>query len=622
MEAIDPFKAEEAFREKLREAGLVPPNGIVADGKLHRIDVDDEKPGKKSGFYVYHADGIPAGAWGDWHDGKEAWNTWCFCERSQMSREEYQEHKRRLDIARAARAKEELERKAEARARAQRIWDSATPCESHPYLTRKGVSPHCLREAGGRLVIPIRDQAGDLHSIEFIDSEGNKLFLSGGRKAGCWFELGEASSVLCVAEGYATAASIHEATGLFVAVAFDCGNLLPVAKALRQKHPKAKIIICADDDRKDPTKNHGTEAAGKAAAAVAGMVAIPDLPTGGDFNDQHAIKGLESVDQTIQSVIDSDDGPIHASDLFSRVYREIEDRKNGKSKHSIGFGIESVDRLTGGMRRGMITIIAGLPGSGKTAAAIGAIVHNATKGIPCLLFSIEMDRIEIGARFVSQNCGIPAFNMLDQNRPFHKEDFDTVLESCGRLGQMSLILDDRPVTMAQIEEQTHLWFASEVRAKGKEIGLVAVDYLGLIGNEEPGESRNREVAMLAQGFKRLVRKLRVCGLMLAQLNRMAARREGEPELSDLRDSGEIEAAGDLILFPYQWPRTENAYGELVMKPPKDNNEEAADRWLCKKNKNGPKGAARVMWHPTTMRYTGVAREKDAPIPNWQDGREE
>jgi len=622
MRQIDPIQAEEQFRAKLREAGLVPPDGICSDGKLHRINVDNEKPGKKSGFYVYHGDGIPAGAYGDWHDGPDGWKTWCAFDVKELDRDEYEAHIRRLDAARIARTEEEAARRVEAKARAARIWEQSTPCESHPYLMRKGVRSYGLREIGGRLVIPICDRDGDLHSVEFIDSTGAKLFLSGGRKGGLWYGIGEIGDIICVAEGYATGASIYEATGYHVAVAFDCGNLPSVAKQLREKHATAKIVICADDDQKLDGKNPGADAATKAAREANALIAVPSLPHGGDFNDQHAAKGLESVADTIQAALDTDDGPISAADLFPRVMREIEARKEGKSKQALKTGIDSVDRLTGGLRRGMLTIVAGLPGAGKTAAAADIIVHNASRGIPCLLFSIEMDRIEVGARILSQASGIPAFDMLDEHRPLDKQAWSRLVGATGRMERLAFTLDDRPVTMKQIEEQSHKWYAREVRAKGHVMGLIAVDYLGLVQSEEGSENRNREVAKMAQGFKLLVRKLRVAGLLLSQLNRLASRREGEPELSDLRDSGEVEAAGDLIIFPYPWPRIERN-GKMEMQAPTKEKEEALDKWLVKKNKNGPKGAAVVLWHPETMHYTGRARE--APEwqgpPNWQDGKD-
>ena len=615
MRNIDPIKAEEDFREELRKAGLVPPDGITADGKLHRIDVEDEKPGRKSGFYVFHSDGIPAGAFGDWHDGPDAWHTWCYCARDELSQDEYLEHKKRLDTARAARTEADKARKMDAKERAQRIWDQSKPCESHPYLARKGVQSHGVRDYNGRIVIPLRDAEGEISSVEFIDADGSKLFLAGGKKAGCWFAIGEPVGPLCVAEGFATGASIHEATGFFVAVAFDCGNLAAVAKQLRAKYATAKIVICADDDPKDDGKNPGVEAAEKAAAVSNALIAVPDMPNGGDFNDQAAIKGAESVAETIQEALDGEDGPIDAADLFPLVVREIQARKSGKSKNALSFGIPSVDRLTGGLRRGMMTIIAGLPGAGKTAAAVGTILHNIVHGVPCLLFSIEMDRVDIGARFMAIETGVPAFDMLDQHRQIDKDAWSRMYSAGDRLSKLPLTVDDDPVTMDDIEARTHKWYATKVRAKGHPMGLVAVDYLGLIKAGENHESRNREVALLCQRFKLIVknRSIRVAGLLLAQLNRLAARREGEPELSDLRDSGEVEAAGDLILFPYPWPRVELEDGSVIMKQIGD--EKPLDKWLCKKNKNGPIGAAGVLWKPTVMHYTGIASYE--PPPHFQ-----
>ncbi len=627
MRTIDPIQAEEQFRSKLREAGLIPPDGIASDGKLHRIDVEDEKPGKKSGFYVYHSDGIPAGAYGDWHDGEDAWKTWCAFDVGERSREEYEQHKRRLDAARAARTQAEKEQRQEAQARARRIWESAPACEEHIYLTRKGVKSFGLRTVGDRIVIPLCDRDGQIHSLEFIDAQGAKLFLVGGRKAGCWFGLGEVGGIICVAEGYATAASIHEATGLHVAVAFDCGNLPSVAKQLRELHPTARIVICADDDRK--TKgNPGTAAAAKAAQQSNALIAVPDLPNGGDFNDQHALKGAQSVADTINAAIASDQGPIEAADLFPMVMQEIIDRKEGKSKNALRTGIKSVDNLTRGLQLGYVTVVGGLPGTGKTAAAIGIIMHNASNGVPCLLFSIEMDRIAIGVRFLSQNSFVPAVDIFDERIPLDSERlrWDDITSANGRMEKLLLTVDDRPHTLAEIVDVSHTWFANKVRAAGHKTGLIAVDYLGLISSDKESENRNMEVAKLCRGLKVLARTLHVSMLLCAQLNRSVNKRGGEPEMSDLRDSGEIEAVCDLGIFPWPWPRekVENGRGELELRkrPMKADEKEDPDVWLIRKNRNGPTGAALVKWEPELMRYTGLARETDVPPRPYQNRHED
>ena len=627
MLKIDPIKAEEDFRAKLREFGLVVPDGLNADGKLVRIDVDGKKPGKKDGFYVYHGDSIPAGAYGDWSD-TSGWQTWCACDRSELSPTEYAEHKQRLDAARAARTEAEVQRRKDAQATAVRIWSESTPSESpHPYLTRKGVKSHGLREHAGRLVIPVMDRDGQIHSLEFIDPEGAKLFLSGGRKAGCWYGLGEPGGVLCVAEGYATGASVHEATGYFVAVAFDCGNLPSVAKQLRDMHPTAKIIVCADDDQK--TKgNPGTAAAAKAVKEASALVAIPDLPEGGDFNDQHALKGAQSVADTIADVLAADFGPIDAADLFPQVMQEIEDRKSGKVTNALGTGIKAVDKLTRKLQRSSVIVVAGLPGSGKTAATLGIVLHNASHGVPCLMFSIEMDRFAIGVRCLSQNSDIPAADIFDEGVKLDTETYSRLMSANGRMEKLLLTLDDRPVGIEQIIEEAHRWHATKVKAAGHQMGLIAVDYLGLIRSGEKSENRNLEVANLCKGLKVLARTLRIPLLLCAQLNRASSKRGGEPELSDLRDSGEIEAVADLAIFPWPWPRDvvkneQTGMLESKKRPMKADEQSDDDVWIVKKNRNGPKGAVKVLWRPEVMQYTSLEpREFNGSPPhvgdNWQE----
>jgi len=128
------------------------------------------------------------------------------------------------------------------------------------------------------LIVPMVDETGLVQNLQLIFKAGGKKFLKGGRKSGCWHLIGEVSDSLIVAEGYATAASIHEATGLPVAVAFDAGNLLPVGQALRALYPTALMLFAADDDHETEAAgkgNPGLEKAEMAAAAVGGCVVSP-----------------------------------------------------------------------------------------------------------------------------------------------------------------------------------------------------------------------------------------------------------------------------------------------------------------------------------------------------------
>ena len=134
-----------------------------------------------------------------------------------------------------------------------------------------------------------------------------KRFLPGGRKSGLWHLIGSATGadLVLICEGYATGASLHEATGRPVAVAFDAGNLAKVAQALQALHPAARLLIAGDDDRATEAKtgaNPGRVKATAAARAVAGLAVFPEgLPEGAsDFNDlaQHA--GASAVGELIE----------------------------------------------------------------------------------------------------------------------------------------------------------------------------------------------------------------------------------------------------------------------------------------------------------------------------------
>jgi putative DNA primase/helicase len=159
------------------------------------------------------------------------------------------------------------------------------------------------------LIVPMRDTAGQLHSLQTIQPDGDKRFLYGGRVNGCYHSIGKKPvDVLIVCEGYATGASIHEATGYPVVVAFNAGNLKAVALALRAKYPDLKIIIAADDDHQTEG-NPGMTKAQAAAQAVGAAVAVPTFPAGRpdkatDFNDLHQLAGLDAVKACIDNAIE------------------------------------------------------------------------------------------------------------------------------------------------------------------------------------------------------------------------------------------------------------------------------------------------------------------------------
>ncbi|MCB1783384.1 MAG: toprim domain-containing protein [Alphaproteobacteria bacterium] len=269
------------FMEAINKAGLFTKTSIIADGRLHRFHVEGDKRGSENGWYTLYGDDLPAGAYGCWKRGIS--ETWCAKSDQELTQVQRKRNRIRMVEAQNARKIEEEKRRKSAQQKAHIIWKFASRAsDTHPYLVRKKVKSHGLRLYKGLLVIPMRDNAGNLHSLQFIDCDGNKRFLSSGRKKGCYFAIGTPLHTLCIAEGYATAVSIYEATGFACVVAFDAGNLEAVAVSLRNKFPNLKIIMCADNDV-NTDGNPGLTKAKNAARRISAYLAFPSCA--GDFND-------------------------------------------------------------------------------------------------------------------------------------------------------------------------------------------------------------------------------------------------------------------------------------------------------------------------------------------------
>lgn len=257
-------------------------------------------------------------------------------------REAIRAQQRRQEAKRKAMRKAKGERAA---LKAQRLIRLYQPEGASDYLERKGVGAHGLRFApsgNGTIAVPMRDTAGTIHGVQIIRGKDRpagkrekEYWPAGVAVAGHFHLIGPIPGrVILVAEGYATAATLLEATGLPVAVAFDANNLLPVAKELARAYKAAHLLICADDDylqrcracqAKTPVaaaacrhcgaehgaSNPGVSAAERAAFAVGGAFVAPVFagersierkgPT--DFNDLAAAEGLPEVRSQVEAVL-------------------------------------------------------------------------------------------------------------------------------------------------------------------------------------------------------------------------------------------------------------------------------------------------------------------------------
>ena len=284
-----------AFRRTSEQKGLVLPENILP-GRIVRFPGVGKTNGNKSGWAWLSEDG-EAAAFGDWATGLS--ETWQAAGSSTMTPTEQAAHTRRTAELRRVRSEEERLRHEEAAKHAQTIWAEASPApDDHPYLTKKHVHSHGLRvDEETRLIVPVTI-SGTITSTQSIDGSGAKLFQPGGAVKGGSHVIGDLSSAatILICEGFATSASLHEATGLPVACAFSAGNLTLVAEQLRQQFPAAIIIICGDHD----VNGTGQREARRAVNAVSGLVVIPEIE-GYDFNDVHVQLGLDTVRKAIDA---------------------------------------------------------------------------------------------------------------------------------------------------------------------------------------------------------------------------------------------------------------------------------------------------------------------------------
>ena len=299
------------FADALHRAGLRPKGAPIMDGQKHRVAVEGDSKGKRSGTYIGHLDGRPAGYIHNFKTGEEVrWSASRVA--GGMTPAERAAMRAEADAARTTRDAARGRQEAEVSHLAQALWSNAHPATSHPYLAAKGIEAHGLRQdRRGNLLVPMRDVEGRLWGVQRISEGGGKLFMKDGRKQGTHALLGELAPVgaVIIAEGLATAATLREATGLPTVAAFDSGNLTHVAQAYREQDQARPIVIAGDNDhhlprRKSPLPNVGQEKAEAAAQAVAGIVLTPPFsPTdkGTDWNDYAAQHGKSALHRLIRA---------------------------------------------------------------------------------------------------------------------------------------------------------------------------------------------------------------------------------------------------------------------------------------------------------------------------------
>lgn len=250
-------------------------------------------------------------------------------------------------------------------------------------------------------------------------------------------------------------------------------------------------------------------------------------------------------------------------DWMGAAAQLVDDKFNGNAPAWPATGLEKLDELVQGIRPKKVTVIAGLPGSGKTTLALQIAQHNAVKERkPWLVFSIEMPGEELGLRAIASLGGV-SLHRLDNPAKMQDDDWARMVGAVAQAQSAPLFVCDDPV-------QTPSSIRATARQCLREHGLagIVVDYLTLVRGDRAGRSRSEEVGKISKALLQLAKEMAIPVIELAQLNRESTKRVGKkPQSSDLRDSGEIEADASCILMVHRDMDTEegqNGLTEILM----------------------------------------------------------
>lgn len=298
--------------------------------------------------------------------------------------------------------------------------------------------------------------------------------------------------------------------------------------------------------------------------------------------------------------------PTLINELLVTLIEQVAERSE-VGDNAMATGIASLDaQLNGGVRRGQLVIFAGRPSMGKTALAVDVGLKIAERH-SALLFSMEMSSQEIAARALANRGGLSLSRILGRIDDADAQAWGAVTHGCSRLNQLRFAIDDTAaISLLELRLRAKAW----KRRHG--LDLIVVDYLGLMTGGE-GEKRHEQIGSYSRGLKALAKELDVTVLALAQLNRKSEdRADRRPQLSDLRDSGEIEQDADVVVLIHR-PEMHDPTNEALR---------GFAEALVRKQRNGPLGDIPLKFQGATSRFEEWAGAIPTTTPQksgWKGG---
>lgn len=294
----------------------------------------------------------------------------------------------------------------------------------------------------------------------------------------------------------------------------------------------------------------------------------------------------------------------HIKDIVTKnVERINEHYASGKKLLGLSTGFRDLDKITLGLQKQDLIILAARPGEGKTALALNIALNTARKeNARVVIFSLEMGELPLGQRLISSISSIELERIRDGSVMGNETDRDKLMEAVDDLGELYISIDESSgITVSEMKSKCKRIEVSE----GK-IDLIIVDYLQLMekaSNDESAtrdENRTLQVAAISRALKQMAKEIDCPVLVLSQMSRDREKRSGRPVLSDLRDSGAIEQDADLVMFIHNYSAKEMKDKENEQDSDFFYNPETMRKILILKHRNGETGDITLSW---VKRYT-------------------
>ncbi len=324
---------------------------------------------------------------------------------------------------------------------------------------------------------------------------------------------------------------------------------------------------------------------------------------------------LDQAEQAVYQVAERQAGREFASmnHLLVEVLGQFEDRMqrleenpSGEFLLGVSTGFRDLDRVLSGLQPSELIILAARPSVGKTSLAINIAEHVAIRGNkPVAIFSLEMAAEQLVQRMLCSQAAVSAQRL--RRLQLNTDEWARIHAAADRLFNAPIYIDDTS-SLSPMEMRAK---CRRLKAKlnNRELGLIVVDYLQLMrSSNRRVENRNQEIGEIARALKQIAREFHVPVLVLSQLSRSVERRENKrPMLSDLRDSGSIEAEADVVLFIHR----EEYYGDkdaAPIDPPPGYVRQEEVELIIAKQRNGPTGKIIMAFQPDYSRFVGIDRE--------------